>query len=212
MTTGTETGRRTCVHCGANIARNDTKFCEYCGTEQPRLAAPVPAPSPGALDHEARFSNLAAHADLDALMLREPSAMGIVAPRVALIAFGIIWVVLTFGMAVVFKRTAGGAMAMWPMFIGLVGFVMLIFAARSGGKVLRAPLTRELARVLDDRTHVSGGKHGARTIYYVTLEFADGARRELITSGKVAGAVARDDMGVAYLKGDALVDFGRVSV
>ena len=75
------------------------------------------------------------------------------------------------------------------------------------------PVARVLAIVVGDRTKVSGGgEHSSvSTTYYATLEFETGRRAELRCDDATAGEIARNDIGVAYLKGGKLVHFWRIA-
>ena len=72
--------------------------------------------------------------------------------------------------------------------------------------------SKALAVVIDERVAVSGGgKNSAvRTTYYATVQFQAGDRLEYETYGWLAGRIAAGDLGVAFTKGDTLIDFLRL--
>lgn len=89
-------------------------------------------------------------------------------------------------------------------------------AARSLARAqafVAAPVRHELAVVVDERVSVRGaGKSSGLTQYHATLQTRDGQRREYLCEGQLAGRIAANDIGVAFLKVDHLVDFIRLEV
>jgi hypothetical protein len=63
--------------------------------------------------------------------------------------------------------------------------------------------------VVDERIEVNGGKH-VDTTYYTTLEWENRTRTELENRGRLAGQITRDEIGLAYVKDDVLLDFVRL--
>ena len=93
--------------------------------------------------------------------------------------------------------------------VPLVGGAAAIYTLlRRGSGVPRGPLERRLALVEDERREIAGTHGGAspRTDHVVTLRFFDGTKRELPVFDSTA-ELAPGTAGVAYLKGDTLVDF-----
>lgn len=93
--------------------------------------------------------------------------------------------------------------------VGIVGFGIY--------KLIKLSLTslrRRPSLVLDKRMAVRGGgqSSSASTTYYITLEFNDRERREIKTRGKLYGKITKDDVGVAYILDDYLLDFRRLEV
>lgn len=62
----------------------------------------------------------------------------------------------------------------------------------------------DLYRPFNDRRH--------NTQHYVVLQARDGLRREFIAPSRVVSKFAIDDIGIAYVKRNVLVDFIRVDV
>lgn len=104
----------------------------------------------------------------------------------------------------------GGFMIMW-IGMGLVIAGAGVAMAIRGVRFRNAPLRRELALVVDERTRVHGGK-ATTTDYFATLQTRDGQRSEYACEGWLAGRIAPDDLGVAFVKLDHLVDFIRLEV
>lgn len=205
-----------CVQCGAPFRAPEERLCSYCGTQRPAPAVPAPASAP---DLATRFAAARAHAGLAALMQRRPSMLGHVVGGV----FGLVFLVvfcLVAGAMVIFIAPQvvtrdgglfGSLFCLVPALILAAGLALLLQAARRMARFRSAPLERRLARILDERTEVSGGKH-AHTSHYVTLEWEDRARHEYTVSGLLAGQITRDDLGLAYVKGDVLLEFLRLDV
>ena len=73
----------------------------------------------------------------------------------------------------------------------------------------KTPIERVIALIAAERTDVSGGgnNRSVSTSYHATLQFEAGNRVELRCGDDMTGKIARGDMGVAYTKGNVLVDF-----
>lgn len=204
--------QRKCSNCGALPPRASARFCEYCGAELPRLE-PAPAPPSPFGDLRRRFADLQAHPDVPELMAYSPptGVFGIqTAMSVALLVlFGVVGLVVSIAFL-----GACPPLGFLPLaVVAIGGFALLKQLTRTEG-ARNAPLERRPAIVVDERTNVSGGgeSRSLRTLYYATLEFPDGTRREYDVFANVAGKITRGDMGIAYVKGDYLVQFARVAV
>ncbi len=207
---------RQCGNCGAAVAKLDARYCEFCGHELPRPAAPPPvAPAGPYGDVEARFAALQQHAELQRLMLQVPKVAGIGCGLVFTIGFFVIFIgVAVFMFGAMGSTGAPSIMKVVPLFFILVGSVAAFTIVRRLNNFSRAPLQREPAMVVGERTEVSGGgrNSSSSTTYFVSLEFPGGRRSEYRTQGQVVGKVSDGDVGVAYLKGEFLVDFERLRV
>jgi len=207
---------RQCGNCGAAVARLDARYCEFCGHELPRPAAPPPvAPAGPYGDVEARFAALQQHAELQRLMLQVPKVAGIGCGMVFTVGFFVVFIgVAVFMLGVMGETGAPGFMKIVPLFFIIAGGGAAIAMVRRMSNFSRAPLQREPAMVVGERTEVSGGgrNSSSSTTYFVSLEFPGGRRNEYRTQGPVVGKVSDGDVGVAYLKGEFLVDFERLRV
>ena len=104
--------------------------------------------------------------------------------------------------------------------LAIVPFVMLVLALAALGAMAwktyvaeRAPLERFAARVVEENRRMVGTGGAALTAgSYTTLEFVNGTRREFPTIESLTGRITSDDMGIAFLHGGMLVEFGRVPV
>lgn len=204
-----------CGQCGAPFRAAEERFCSYCGTQRPK----APAPPPAEPDLAARFAAARAHAALATMMRHRPSMLGHVVGGVFSLAFLIVFCLFAGGFVLmIVPRVLGGDSVLFggifcivPVLILGGGLVMLWQMGRRMARFRSAPLERKLARILDERTEVSGGKH-SHTTYHATLEWEDRTRCEYTVSGPTAGKITRDDIGLAYVKGDVLLEFARLDV
>lgn len=113
----------------------------------------------------------------------------------------------------IFAEVGGRAWALIPVGVGVVGVLVSVPLLRSAIRNARGPVLRRVAVVVDERTEVSSlrtmGDMTTETLYYATLQFRDGGRIELVTNSGVAGFATRGDIGLAVIRGGALVDFHR---
>jgi len=186
----------------------------YCGTALPAVAeAPLPARD---LTIDERFEALARHPDVPRILASPaPSGAGEIAGGVGGAVFGIIFA----GIAVFIMSIASSAEA--PAFFMIFVLIFIVVGVLAAGgslfktaKFASAPLRKLGSLVADERTVVSGGgkDSSASTTYYVLLQFRDGQRAEYRAPDRVAGKVAPGDLGIAFLRGNVLLDFRRVPV
>ena len=91
-----------------------------------------------------------------------------------------------------------------PVVVAAVRVAVRLAADRS------SPQRRSDSRVLDKRTHVTGG--GSNPIeqdYYVTFQLATGERVELRVPGAVSGVLMPGDEGALEWKGSRYLGFAR---
>ncbi len=204
-----------CPSCAGAVPFPRPKACIYCGTalpgaaERPGLTAPDQA-------REERFESLAHHPAVSEILAgAAPCAAG----EFVGLGFGVIFG-LVFAAVAGFIYMRAGRMDVPGFFTLIPGIFVIVGLAIAGYSLFRvasfasAPLEKRAARVVDERIQVSGGgkNSSASTAYYVLLELRDGSRREYRTSSSVAGHAARDDVGIAFIKGGVLLDFRRVEV
>lgn len=205
---------RKCDNCGALAARSASRFCEYCGTELPLQEDAGPSPSESPLARaEARFVALDDHPETVRWMSHIPSFSQVTSQYYQSVLGIVLLLVIGSVVTLVFFATCPP--------LGFIPLALLILmaitmskqaskaSAASGAEVERVP-----ALVIDERTKITGGgqNNAARTLYFATLQFRDGSRRELDVFDELAGKITQGDAGIAFLKGDFLVDFGRVPV
>jgi hypothetical protein len=201
--------RMTCAQCGAAVKKGDGRFCSHCGAAHPDR--PRIAPEEWST-HRERFDQ-AARDPQHAVAMELPSPPPPMFTRVwAPSLFLLLWIGMGSFVTSGFAR-GGGTMVLFPLAIMIGGVIMLGSVIIKGMNNARAPVLRELAVVVDERTQVSssgtGNDRRTSTSYYATLQFEDGSRRELPTEGPIVGSVTRGDIGLAVMRGDELVDFHR---
>lgn len=196
-----------CPQCGAR-PRGEGTSCEFCGT---RLPPPPVETVVVAESAPRRFERLESHPQLEHLLRKQPSATGPIVSGVVGTMFALAFVVIAGVMVFLFQFT--GPLVIVPIVVLCIGLFTLARTLRQSTRLASADLVAAPVLVADLRTQVSGGGDGpAHTRYYVTIERRDGSRNELVSSPKLAGRIARGDMGVAYVKADTLIDFERVQV
>jgi hypothetical protein len=200
----------TCGQCGAPVQRGDGRYCSHCAAalpDRPRITAEE------WVTHVERFEEAEKdpqHAIARGLPAPAPQTGAMLA---MFVPFGVLWLAMTGFMTYQFADVDGG-MAVFPLLVGLVGALgMGAFVAASVRRA-RAPVTRVIAVVIDERTHVSttgmGDQRSTHTAYYATLQLKDGRRLELRTSGAVTGMTTKGDIGLAVVRGAGeLIDFHR---
>ena len=209
----TEREARKCDNCGALAARISARFCEYCGTELPVQQVAEPPPESPSDRAAARFAALERHPETERWMSHTPSSSQ-VGGRFFQSMVGVV-LFLVFGSVVtlVFFATCP-PLGFIPLALVILMAIAMLKQASKVSAATRAELRRMPALVVDERTKITGGgrNDATRTRYFATLQFADGTRRELDVFDDLAGRVTEGDAGIAFLKGDYLIDFGRIPV
>ncbi len=198
-------------------SRLEARYCETCGSPLPAPAvAPPLAPFEDLAplgDIAGRFAALERHPEAARLLAHEPTTASAGARTavglVTLVVFLGVGLLVTVGFSMVFPP-----MVLVPLTLVVLGAVMIARNLAKAWRAVKAPLVRAPALLTDERTRISGGgeDRSVTTEHFATLEFRDGTRRELEIEDELAGRISPGDMGIAFLKGDYLVDFGRVPV
>ena len=163
-------------------------------------------------DVAARFEALREHPHVAELLRHVPAeaaratGLGRLAPLVALALVAVAGIAVTLAFAVFCAP-----LALLPLTI----LVLCLFGMAKQLTVRSAedgPLARHLALVVEGRSEISSGPDLQEATDHTTLELEDGSRHEVPTLRDVATEIAPGDIGVAFLRGGTLVEFGRVSV
>ena len=204
---------RKCPNCGALPSSGDLRFCGYCGTELPQPQVSTASLRGPLGDVELRFQALDGHAEVPEILTYQPRTGSATASMMGQAIFGLLFTGVAFIMTIGFAAIAG-PLAIVPLMMVVVGAVITISGFNRALTYKRSPLERMRAAVVDERIKVSGGGENsrARTTYYATLQFPDGDRREYEVGEDIASDVVPGDIGIAFVKGVALVDFRRVDV
>ncbi len=199
----------TCTECGAAAKEGSGRFCSHCGAALPdadRISAYE------YMTHADRFAKVRSHVRFDELMKHSPAFPAKLAfvPGIVIIVFGVVF--FAFGFSMWSPDFPGAPIKIFmslfcALFIG-IGIATLVRAK----KLVDAPMKRRVAVIVDERTKVTGSDDSTSTTYFATVQFEDGTRQEMKTSGVVAGGATRGDIGVIYTKLDKLVSFERVDV
>jgi hypothetical protein len=203
-----------CMSCGAAVPA-ETGACSYCGTHLDHGATNVPAPIPDRASAKIeRFDRLAAHADFDKWMRHRPAASATsgatTTTGLVLITVGVL--VAVFAAFMIDALGAAGVVAFIPAAAFVVQGVRVASAAPGlAGSPQDSSVKPYPALVVAKRMAVSTGQYGG-SIYFVTLEFRTGSRREYDVDGTFFGLVAEDDIGVAYIREGSLRNFKQIDV
>jgi hypothetical protein len=196
----------TCHHCGAAIGEPGA-FCTYCGARVIRAVTRVETATDPARFELAERSpgyRLAAHHQP-----HTPTAIKLFVPAVMLV-LSVAFLIASHRLladnqvSIAFKLVFLAA----PTLMVVSAIVLIVRAERFA----RAPVAHEIVVVVDERLAVHGAVERPQTRYYATVQRRDGQRVEYQTCGWLAGRISPSDIGVAYLKGDQLVDFVRLDV
>ena len=209
-----------CRHCGAPIKRRGAQACEFCGYEFPRADPGQPAvevepagtPPPGVFgDLEQRFAALKAHPEYESARSQRPSAAKVVAKdgsRALWLAF---FAVACFVVGMLMSKAGpnGKLMAAMPFAMGVFAIFGALRQASRAGSAPRAP-AKVFDAVIVKEVVQPTGEHGPPPFVFLTLQSADGERRQLRATREVAGPLTRGDLGVAFQRADYLLGFRRL--
>ncbi len=222
------TEARACTNCGA-IPREEARFCESCGAELPAFdrdqeASPKASRAPESTaaedplgDLAGRFEALDAHPDTATLLEVVPDTSAydkqLQFGWFGALATIAVFVVLGLGLAFVFGMMCPPLMVVPIAFAGIAIYAV-VNKTKALGAYREGKLQRFPAAVADTRTSFAGGSgdENARTEHHVTLRFPDEVRREFLSFDQVPDKISVGDVGVAYLRGNVLIDFTRVDV
>ena len=226
-----------CNHCGGLSQVAPKGICEFCGLQlqSPVPAAQVAAPTraPAAVDGGSAtdLERLRADPRWEVWQAYEPAltrhkawagngiAASLLGLLVACCAAWIFFRLATRGTGLVPREATSINPPRLLLVIFLGVFVSLaarnvMRASRRASSLVSSPTAKRPARVVVRRTHVSGASgdsSSATTRYMATLEFEDKTRQEFALHGKLLAEVAEGDVGIAYTRGEHLLDFLRVS-
>jgi hypothetical protein len=197
-----------CLNCGAPPLGNESRFCTYCGSE---LSSPEEAPRESAsptVQLEARFAALRDYPTFDELCAYVPPTSAATVGLYGQVIGGGFFTVVATGMTLAFA-TFAGPMAVVPGIMVVLGVWMTISGLRTASSFTSSPLRSLPATVLGERVKVSGGgkNSSASTRYFAMVQDEEGNRKEYAALEKVASKVVANDIGVAFVKGEYLVEF-----
>jgi hypothetical protein len=195
-----------CEQCSAPVTDDRWTNCPFCGavlvkaTINPLRAVVAPE----------RFAAVERSPQFPALMGHQPSSTRHLVGSGFTTLFMVLFT-LASGAVSVFALEAG-PVAIVPFAMCCIGAVMLLGQLNSTAKFAKAKVQRVVTVWRDERTQVSGGSgdSAAVTHHYVLLETRNGRRQEFECSVELAGAHASGDIGLAFVRGDILLDFKRV--
>ncbi len=167
-------------------------------------------------DRERWVDDVKRHPEYDGALAFKPGAGWLILRTVWMIMFGLVFTAVSVFLVLVSPAEPGGFRAVWiigTVIFSLVGVGLVVSGLVRLGKVGLAGTRSVPAMITGKRTRVrrSSGTGSGSTTYYVTVEHEDGDRSEVETRGRLYGAIAEGDAGVAYLRDRYLIDFRRLT-
>lgn len=214
MSTSTEEAPTICPGCGAKIPRRGLSMCPYCITPLSGGTQTDTSPVAERLAHmEAKpgFAEALERTPEEGVEWQRGASQRIVGQLLCFVGIGFLALYAIFG----------GPEYDLVSFNLLTGCVLVIAGALRflrGKSRMAAATTKPMlkrAALLHERrsvTEVQGGR--GETVYHYDIEFGDGVRGEFRYPGRGASEEPWPNgaTGVAYTRGDELIDFERVRV
>lgn len=202
-----------CPACATPFRDGDARFCNLCGAERVESERP---PAPLALDASERLAAAERHPSVPELLGHSPPTAGHMTSNWCAIGFLIAFCAgaaaigaVSFAMGWTDDAELGWLFSIVPIVLGGVGLALLILTVARVARFRSAELVRAIALVIDKRVRVSGGEV-PNTTCLASIETKHRKRREYHVDCKLAGTIAVGDLGMAYTKGDVLLDFKRI--
>jgi len=204
-----------CPQCAAPVKDAEARHCMFCGSLLVR-ETPVPRNSSVA----ELLAEVERHPEISSWRAHVPSSIAAAARPTGQILSGLLLALFALGLLSFASGPAqaeGATPAVFRLFVMLfvaLGAGLAIFGVFKIGSLSTAELERIPALIADKRTRVAGGGNDmrARTTYFATLERADGTRTEYEVHSARYAEIAQGDYGLAYLRGNVLLDFRRVGL
>ncbi|MEM7305990.1 MAG: hypothetical protein AAF682_04935 [Planctomycetota bacterium] len=202
-----------CPTCGAKRTRPDSTLCAYCATPFD-LVAPSSSED-GENPNLARLARMKEHKNFESAMAWKPlesfeyqDADDRKARARKLIGFGAV----LLGASVPLGQIAW--MGTLGVVLAVLGVVWIVRARSQQAEIMKLPLLRRPAIVLDRRSDTAMGFWSGATVYFFELEFDDGSSGEFRWPGRgvdhqplVTGAT-----GLAFTRGGTLLGFQSIRV
>jgi hypothetical protein len=209
----------TCPNCGAKLKRPDLSLCAYC-------AMPLAMGGRASVaDDETtqRLKRMREHPNF-------PSAQAFVPPDpeieravaqsrnrgLVFVILGVLW--FAIGLLVQLLRSRVDLLSPWLWAadgLVLIGIARILGAGQARSRAGHGkPLLVRPAIVAERRSETGPeGRWGARTVYFFTLRFDDGAEGEFRWPGQGLSnePMANSQVGIAYTRGEDLVAFRKLA-
>jgi hypothetical protein len=200
-----------CPNCGAKLHRPDLSLCAYCA--MPLDIASKPAP----IDDETiqRLKRMREHKSFAAAMEFCPRSYDVEqkAARLLSIAALLAVVALVCGIIAVWRASSAGWTNAWTFVAALCALatvVCLVLPSLLRKRDVARPVLRRPALVVVRRSEMDPS---SGTTYFFTLRFDDGAEGEFRWPGHGTShePMSNGYSGIAYTRGEQLVDFRRLT-
>lgn len=214
MSTAVEEAPTICPGCGAKIPRRGLSMCPYCIT--PLSGAAQGDASPVAerlarMEEKPGFEEAVARTPEEGIAWQRAASQRIVGKLLIFVGIGFIGLFAIFGGPdydlLSFNLLLGAVLL-------VAGTLRFVRGATRMAQATSKPMLKRAAILHERRseTEVRGGE--GETVYYYDIEFGDGVRGEFRYPGRGAAEEPWPNgaTGVAYTRGDELIDFERVRV
>lgn len=199
-----------CPTCGAKLARTNLSLCAYCGS--PLAIGAKPAPPDDEVTR--RLVRLRQHAEFQAKLDWNPADLEAEKRNKLLALAGSVDTAAGAVLIVVGLVRGGEFPNLWLIIGGaslVSGIAVLAVAKALRTRARMQPMLKRPALVKDRRSETdiqSGG-----TTYYFTLRFDDGSEGEFRFQGRGTQyePMSNGAAGIAYSRGERLLDFHRIT-
>jgi hypothetical protein len=199
-----------CPNCGAKLHRTDLSLCAYCAT-------PLNIGGGSVVDDETlqRLKRMREHASFPAAMAFVPHSPAVEAKAARFFTFGTLACVgaLIAAGCAVWRGESHGALNTYTyvaVALAVLALVLLCLPRIVRNRHRAAPMLKRPAMVVVRRS-VMQEKGGV--LYYFTLRFDDGSEGEFqrLGQGMMYEPLSNGYSGIAYTRGDELIDFRRLT-
>lgn len=208
----------TCPNCGAKLKRPDLSLCAYCAMP---LAMGGRA-SVASDETTQRLKRMREHANFPAAQAFVPPDPEVERKVAKSRNRGLVFVIagaLWFAVGIGIQLLGSGIDLRNPWLwagdaLCFVGVLLIVSATRARNAAGGKPLLVRPAIVAERRSETfPEGRYGARTIYFFTLRFDDGAEGEFRWPGQGLSnePMQNGQTGIAYTRGESLIAFRKLA-
>ena len=202
-----------CPTCGAKRTRPDSTLCAYCAT--PFDLVGQARSEDGENPNLARLERMKEHKNFEEAMSWQPlesfeyqdAELRVKRGR-SLLILGAVLLGASVPMGIVAWLAPLAAVAL------ITGMALMVRAKGVQSEILKLPLLKRPAIVLDRRSETAMGFWSGTTIYFFELEFADGSGGEFRWPGRGIdhAPLATGATGIAFTRGNSLLGFRAIRV
>jgi len=211
----TETAPTICPGCGAKIPTRGLSMCPYCitplpGAKRSEDASPV-AERLAHMEEKPGFADAVARTPEEGVEWQRGASRRIVGKLMAFVGAGFFGLFIAFGgpeyELLSFNLLCGAVLV-------TAGMERFLRGKSEMARAVSKPMLKRAAILHERRSEIEVKGASGDTIYFYDIEFGDGVRGEFRYPGRGPSEEPWPNgaTGVAYTRGDELVDFERVRV